>query len=170
MSGTYSDPADRACIFNLYVKCHRPKLSDLYLQRRLSLKCTIIYYSWQSTFLLWLHPQFEKSSGLPVGLVLQAHHLFLLQHGTTVLYFFTHRWVRLKNFLSMRNLLNGDRLIFVISRCEELSDSEEQRNVMFLCERAKVGQKNATTHHRTYKVEWRTDKFCHSLGVLLLYC
>lgn len=144
-------------MFNLYAKCHRHKLSDLYLQRRLSLKYTIIYYSWQTTFLLSLHPQFQKIIGLPVGLVLQALHLFLLQHGTTVLYFFTHRWARLKHFLGMRNLLNGDRLIFVISRCDELSNSEEERNVIFLCETAKVGQKNATTHHRTYNVDWRTD-------------
>ena len=156
-TGTYSDPADRACIFNLCVKRHPHNISGLYLQRRLSLKYTIIYYSWQTTFLLWLHPQFQKSIGLPVGLVLQAHHIFLLQHGTTVLYFFTHRWVRLKNFLSMSNLLNGDRLIFVISRCDKLSDSEEERNVMFLCATAKVGQKNATTHHRAYNVESRTD-------------
>ena len=44
-TGTYSDPADRACIFNLCVKRHPHNISGLYLQRRLSLKYTIIYYS-----------------------------------------------------------------------------------------------------------------------------
>jgi len=65
MIRTYSDPADRACIFNSYVKCHRHKLPGLRLQRLLSLKYTIIYYSWQTIFLLWLHSQFQKKHWSP---------------------------------------------------------------------------------------------------------
>jgi hypothetical protein len=53
----------------------------------------------------------------------------------------------------MRSLLNIDRLIPFTLHCDELSGYEEEMNFLFLCETAKVGQKNASARRKRLAAE-----------------